>query len=230
MEIQRNFYAIIPANVRYSDMSAGAKLLYGEITALTNEKGYCWASNDYFTKLYNTTNRTVQNWLAELENGNFIKREYIYHDNSREIAERHIYILGSEVVKKISWGGEKNFTPYINNIKQEIDTNITQEKDIVEFLNEKLNTNFKPTSKNTRKHINARLSEGYTVDDFKTVIEKKVAEWGDDPKMAKYLRPDTLFGSKFESYLNQKVVEPKSKIEINAKQREGMTDVVDWGM
>ena len=74
--------------------------------------------------------------------------------------------------------------------------------DIVSYLNQKAGTSFRSTSKDTRSHINARLSEGYTVDDFYTVIDKKVAEWG-GTDMAKYLRPSTLFGSKFESYLNQ---------------------------
>ena len=76
--------------------------------------------------------------------------------------------------------------------------------DIVEYLNEKAGKNFKAGSKTTASHISARLSEGYTVDDFKTVIDNKVAEWGNDPKMSQYLRPETLFGTKFEGYLNQK--------------------------
>ena len=75
---------------------------------------------------------------------------------------------------------------------------------IVEYLNEKAGTSYKPNSKNTVKHINARLTDGFTVDDFKTVIDKKCAEWkGTD--MEQYLRPETLFGTKFESYLNAKI-------------------------
>lgn len=75
-------------------------------------------------------------------------------------------------------------------------------KDIILYLNNKLNTNYKYNSKVNQRHIRARLNEGYTLDDFKKVIDKKYNEWnGTD--MAKFLRPETLFGTKFESYLNQ---------------------------
>lgn len=80
---------------------------------------------------------------------------------------------------------------------------------IVSYLNNKLNTNYKSNSKNTVKHIKARLAEGFTEEDFYRVIDIKVAKWGDDPKMAQYLRPDTLFGTKFESYLNEKSADNK---------------------
>ncbi|MBE6608147.1 MAG: replication protein [Ruminococcaceae bacterium] len=73
---------------------------------------------------------------------------------------------------------------------------------IVDRLNDKAGTNYKATTKATKAHINARLSEGFTFDDFVVVIDKKVAEWATDTKMAQYLRPETLFGTKFESYLN----------------------------
>ncbi|WP_407453520.1 conserved phage C-terminal domain-containing protein [Methanobrevibacter sp.] len=94
--------------------------------------------------------------------------------------------------------------PYINtDNKQDI-------KYIVEYLNSKANTNYKDTTKDTAKCINARLNEGFTVEDFKSVIDKKCSEWmGTD--MEKYLRPQTLFGTKFESYLNQKAVTKEQK-------------------
>lgn len=77
-------------------------------------------------------------------------------------------------------------------------------KDIVAFLNERAGTNYRPSTKSTRDKIQARLNEGFTLDDFKTVIEKKCAAWVDDPKMSKFLRPETLFGPKFEGYLNER--------------------------
>lgn len=73
---------------------------------------------------------------------------------------------------------------------------------IVSFLNETAGTSFKPTSAKTRSLITARLREGFTEEDFKKVIEIKTAEWK-NTTMEKYLRPVTIFGTKFESYLNQ---------------------------
>lgn len=77
---------------------------------------------------------------------------------------------------------------------------------VTDFLNLKANTSYKTNTKKTKELINARIKEGYTLDDFKNVINKKIKSWGNDPKMSRYLRPETLFGNKFESYLNEKEV------------------------
>lgn len=75
-------------------------------------------------------------------------------------------------------------------------------EEVVNHLNLRAGTKYKPTTANTRKLIKARLKEGFTVDDMKLVIDKKCADWLNNPKMAEFLRPDTLFGNKFEGYLN----------------------------
>lgn len=80
---------------------------------------------------------------------------------------------------------------------------------IIAHLNEKAGTNYRATGKATQGHINARLAEGYTVEDFYTVIDKKCAEWrGTD--FEKFLRPETLFGTKFDSYLNAPATQRKT--------------------
>lgn len=92
---------------------------------------------------------------------------------------------------------------------------LTEIKEIVQYLNDRCGTRYRYQTKGTREHINARLKEGYTVDDFKAVIDKKFEEWhGTD--MEKFLRPETLFAGKFESYLNQKIV--KKKYQSQAAQ------------
>jgi len=74
--------------------------------------------------------------------------------------------------------------------------------EVVDYLNAKLGTSYRPKSKDTASKVNARLEEGYTVSDFKAVIDSKVSQWGNDPRMQEYLRPKTLFApSNFESYL-----------------------------
>lgn len=75
--------------------------------------------------------------------------------------------------------------------------------DIIDYLNEKAGKKYRKTVAKTNGFIKARLKEGFSLDDFKAVIDVKVAEWKDDAKMNQYLRPETLFGNKFESYLNQ---------------------------
>jgi uncharacterized phage protein (TIGR02220 family) len=77
---------------------------------------------------------------------------------------------------------------------------------IIEYLNIKSRKNFKSNSKATIKHINARLSEGFSIEDFKKVVDNKCNQWLNDPKFCEYLRPETLFGTKFESYLNSKKI------------------------
>ena len=87
-----------------------------------------------------------------------------------------------------------------NTKNKEKENNIYSE--IIKYLNEKANTNYRPSTKNTQSFISARLKEGFTVEDFKKVIDVKVENWmGTD--FEKYLRPATLFGTKFENYLNE---------------------------
>lgn len=75
--------------------------------------------------------------------------------------------------------------------------------EIVATLNEAAGTSYRPTSKKTRQLIHARWAEGFRLPDFEAVIATMSAAWLNDPKMGAYLRPETLFGTKFESYLNR---------------------------
>lgn len=77
-------------------------------------------------------------------------------------------------------------------------------QDVIDYLNEKIGARYKASSSINKRLIDARVKEGYTLDDFKRVIDNKVASWSHDQKMSKYLRPQTLFGTKFESYLNER--------------------------
>lgn len=86
-----------------------------------------------------------------------------------------------------------------------------QIEDVVDYMNAVCGTRYRASSKSTRESINARLADGFTVDDCKYVIDVKFDDWGNDPRMSAYLRPSTLFApSKFEGYLNQK---KKTKVQ-----------------
>lgn len=94
--------------------------------------------------------------------------------------------------------------------EEDIDIDIDKENiyipfsEIISYLNKQSNSSYKSSTRKTKDLIKARFNEGFTFDDFKIVIDKKVSEWLNDKNMCKYLRPETLFGTKFESYLNQK--------------------------
>ena len=86
-----NYYAIIPANVRYdSELRANEKLLFGEITALTDKYGECWANNKYFSELYNVKPNAIATWIRHLKEKGLISIEYEY--NGKEITKRIIKI------------------------------------------------------------------------------------------------------------------------------------------
>jgi len=86
--------------------------------------------------------------------------------------------------------------------KSRVDKNNTYIVEILDYLNKKINSSYKSSTNKTKDLIMARIKEGFAVDDFKTVIDKKSNEWI-GTEWEKYLRPSTLFGTKFESYLNQ---------------------------
>lgn len=136
------------------------------------------------------------------------------------------------VLNKVEWGIKQSLTGVLNKveypIKQSLTNNIEYNinnkldniielknsipyQEVTEYLNTKAGTNYRASSKKTRELISARINEGYTLEDFKIVIDKKTREWINDNKMKGYLRPETLFGTKFEGYLNQPAKELTTK-------------------
>lgn len=123
--MERSYYAIIPANVRYDDrLTPNAKLLYGEITALCNEKGYCWASNSYFAELYKVSKETVSRWISKLEELGYIRTELIYEQGTKSVKERRIYICDAPIDKNINRYRQNNQYPIDKNVNTPIDKNV----------------------------------------------------------------------------------------------------------
>ena len=82
MDNVRSYYAVIPADVRYdARLTANAKLLYGEITALCNIHGFCWAKNEYFSALYGASERSIQRWIDDLVTCGYVRKDYQRDDN-----------------------------------------------------------------------------------------------------------------------------------------------------
>lgn len=89
-----NYYAVIPASVRYDERLPGkAALLYGEITALSGTEGYCWASSAYFAELYHVKIGTIRAWLRALENAGHIVREELRDEQTNEVRERRLWLV-----------------------------------------------------------------------------------------------------------------------------------------
>lgn len=119
-----NYYAIIPANVRYNNsIQQGAKLLYGEITALSNKTGCCWAGDQYFMGLYKVSQATIQRWLTSLEKNGYIDRTVKYKDGSKEIEKRYIRINAYPILKNENTYTQKCEYPILKN-EQENNTSI----------------------------------------------------------------------------------------------------------
>lgn len=97
-EPRKSYYAIIPANVRYDkDLTPNAKLLYGEITALCNEKGYCWAGNSYFADLYSVTKVSISKWINQLVQKGYITSHIEYKGGTKEILHRYLRIVNDPI-------------------------------------------------------------------------------------------------------------------------------------
>lgn len=210
---QPNYYAIIPASIRYDEkITPGAKLLYGEITALSNKKGFCWAKDQYFMNLYNVGQTTVQRWLHSLQSGGYIKRSVQYKEGTKEIENRYIRIRAYPIPENghtpMPKNGQGNSTS-INNTRvnknhSPVDTGQRPEPDyagLIQYLNQKSGKHYRDTPTN-RSLIKTRLSDGATVDDIKAAIDHVCAGWR-GTKMDQYIRPSTIFrASKFEGYVN----------------------------
>lgn len=228
-----NYYTVMPAVIRYDNrLKANEKILYSEITTLASKNGYCYASNKYLSELYGVSVVTISNWINRLINLGYIKYENEYLEGTKYISKRKLYpIVGYDILKKSliyikeNFKGDikENFKGDIKEIFKDNNTSINEtsintcnsraaEKnnnfvhEVIDYLNQKANKNFKASTKKTRSLINARKNEGFTLDDFKKVIDNKTTEWLKNPKMNQYLRPETLFGTKFESYLQAKIV------------------------
>nr|WP_282579095.1 conserved phage C-terminal domain-containing protein [Leuconostoc citreum] len=93
-------------------------------------------------------------------------------------------------------------------------------KEIVDYLNQKANTKYRSSGTKTKTLIKARVNDGFDLDDFKKVIDTKTGQWLNDQKMKKFLRPETLFGTKFEGYLNEVDITQPTKKDLSKMTRE----------
>lgn len=167
--------------------------------------------------------KSFRSGLDELKKCGYVRRFPIYEENKishwetviyespqgrRVLAENlHVQNVDVENVDVENEGLLSNDSLPNTDVKPSIESNVPF-AEIVDHLNKKTGKKFKTTTSSTKKDIKARWNQGFDVDDFKKVIDIKTGEWLNDPKMSKYLRPQTLFGTKFEGYLNQEDDKP----------------------
>lgn len=200
-ENERDFKGVwIPKEVWLDTrLNALEKIILTEIDSLDSSDRGCWASNKHIAEFCQCSETKVSTAISKL-----IKLGYLYvqafDGRQRELKSRL-----SKSVRQDAKSCNSAFEDVQESNTYKNTKNNTKNKElyiaIIARLNEKAGTAYRPSSKATQGHINARLAEGYTVEDFYTVIDKKCAEWKGG-KMEQYLRPETLFGSKFENYLN----------------------------
>lgn len=164
---------------------------------------------------------TIKRTIHSLENLGILVSD---NWNSSKLDKTKWYTIDYEALQKIEQSVEPSLTQHepsegsdwntvefsLSKAIPEIPSKNTSEKkiipfaDIIQYLNEKTGKSYKADSRKTKELIQARFSESFTLEDFKKVIDLKAAEWQHDTHWNKFLRPETLFGTKFESYLNQK--------------------------
>lgn len=157
-EQQKSYYAIIPANVRYDkDLAPNAKLLYGEITALCNEKGYCWASNQYFAELYGVSVLSIKRWVNSLVNKGYVYRTLTYKPNSKEVDKRILSIDSG--IKIDTTSVQKCYDP---SIKNDTSSSIKNDTDNNTSINNTFNNTNIYKEKNIKKESVNSVISSYT--------------------------------------------------------------------
>lgn len=238
---EKNWFWLENDLVDREDITAMEKLIYMLLARYADKDGKCFPSQEKLCKVTGIKDyRTIVKYLKQLEEKGLIE---IKKTNGKV----NVYYLKNVNKPPTKNAGAKNATtnfadePPTKNvgtpptnfagitIHNEKDTKnntqyIKEIDEVTNYLNKKAGTKYKSSSKNTTKHIRARINDGYTLEDFKTVIDKKCSEWL-NTDMEKYLCPDTLFGSKFEKYLNQKI----NDSGINKNTQNNAAQDIKWG-
>lgn len=207
--------------IKELDLKGNELIVYSVVYGFSQNEDNCfWGSSKYLMEWCHATKATIINTLKSLcDKGLLIKCKI--EDNNNRVG----YKINREVLNFDAQITECQDTSTSNKQGEKFDLEINE---IVNYLNQVCNKHYRTNIQKTRSVIKARLSEGFTVDDFKAVINFKNAQWSKDSKMKDYLRPETLFGSKFEGYLNscpQKFTKSKTQtIETVPEVEQEMTD------
>lgn len=246
---KRGFKGIwIPKEIWLSeDISILEKCLLAEIDSLDNDEG-CYASNLYFSEFFGISEKSISNHIKKLKDkgyiyqGSFDGRRRRLHsrleenfkaerkETSRQTPRklRTIYKDNNKENNKADKASPKPLlekeTPARKKEKALSDYEDKYIQDAISYLNLKTGKMFRSTTKKTRTLLLARAKESYTISDVKAVIDIKCSKWLNDKKMSEFLRPKTLFGDNFESYLNEapQAVPPEKELVYKDNEFEPM--------
>lgn len=226
MAQRRMFAKTIIDSDAFLDMPATAQLLYFHLSMRADDDGFinqpksimrmCGCKDDdikilfakKFVIPFESGIVVIKHWKIHnyIQKDRYTETKYKVEKSTLSLDENNAY---TETVREMD-------TPCIHDVHEpdtqvrlgKVRLELEEGKDsiyapVIDYLNEKAGTKYRSTTPKTQTLIRARVSEGFTLDDFKFVIDKKCAEWLHDPKMSKYLRPETLFSPKFEGYLNE---------------------------
>lgn len=233
MSKKRMFSLSVVDTDKFLEMPISSRLLYYELGMRADDDGFVdnWKKILMFTGLkeddmkvliakmfiipFETGVIVIRHWRMNnyLRNDRFNPTQYKEEMAQLQLDNNGIYNLATNGIP----GGIHSIDKYSID-KYSIDNNIVVQ--VIDYLNQKLNSNYKSTTNKTKQMIHARTKEGFTLEDFKKVIDIKYNEWHNDKKMSMYLRPETLFGTKFESYLNQKEIKKRDTEEEILKYLE----------
>jgi len=188
MENKKSYYAIIPASVRYDKrVTPMARLLYGEITALCNEKGYCWAFNEYFAEQYDCSTRSITKWIGQLSDCGYIQTQLKYRDGTKQVERRYIRCVQASV------GGEDVFTTSGTIVHDPIEkmfpTPLNESSRLILQTNTTTNTTVvkkkHPTKEEVQEYCNSRANgidadhfvDYYSTRGWKTKGGNPVTDW-----------------------------------------------------
>ena len=237
-------YGLVPRSImRDPDLSFQAKAIYSYLASFAGNTGKAFPSTSLMSKELNMAKDTLFKYLKELKEKEVITVERERTDKGT--FDRNIYYLHNEVKKTPSPNLPDTVKPdtdkpdtvnYDTNSNNLNSNNLNSNnkdiyssakakqqipyKEIIEYLNLKTNKNYKHTASGNKKLIKARWNENYTLEDFKKVIDIKVSQWEGNIEMQQYLRPRTLFGVKFDDYLNEEM--PKGKSSEDQPQTIGV--------
>ena len=222
MAERRMFAKTIIDSDAFLDMPISARLLYYDLSMRADDDGFVNSPKKIMRMVGATQDDLsiliLRKFIIPFDNGVVVIKHWYIHNYIRkdtynetpykeqksllEFDENKSYRLktGAEKVLQISVDEPST---QVRLGKDSIDKNNICHM-VIDYLNQVLGTRYTTKNKTNISNINARISEGHTFEDFKKVIDKKYAQWHNDPKMSSYLRPETLFCSKhFESYLNE---------------------------